>query len=80
MNTHDIVTPSWCTASIGDAADASPMELAELGEYVDLCKVSRGRVFAFYCFAETIMGFVAARLVTTLVLVALLVAVGSLVL
>lgn len=80
MNTNDIVTPSWSTASFGDAADTSPMELAALGEHLDLCNVSHGRVFALHCFAETMMGFVAARFVTTLVLVALMIAVGSLVL
>lgn len=80
MNTNDIVTPSWSTASFGDVADTSPMELAALGEHLDLCKVSHGRVFALHCFAETMMGFVAARFVTTLVLVALMIAVGSLVL
>lgn len=80
MKVNDIVTPSWSTASFGDAADTSPMELAALGEHLDLCKVSHSRVFALHCFAETMMGFVATRFVTTLVLVALLIAVSSLVL
>lgn len=56
------------------------MELAVLGEHLNLCKVSHGRLFALHCFAETMKRFVAARFVTTLVLVALLIAIGSLVL
>lgn len=80
MNAKHIVAPSWCTKAIGDVAGPSPLEFAELGDYVDLCKVKRGRVFAFYCFAESVVGFVAGRLVTTLLLAVLLIAVGSLVL
>ncbi|HEY5581983.1 MAG TPA: hypothetical protein VIK56_12630 [Rhodoferax sp.] len=78
MNTNDIVTPSWSTASFGDTADTSPMELSALGEHLDLCKGSRGRLFALHCVAQTLKGFVAARFVTTLVLVALLIGVASL--
>lgn len=78
MNTNKIVTPSWSTASFGHIAGTSALELSALGEHLDVCKVSHGRVFALRCFAETMRGFVAARFVTTLVLVALLIAVGSL--
>ena len=69
MNTNDIVTPSWSTASFGDTADTSPMELSVLGEHLDLCKGSQGRLFTLQCIAETMKGFVAARFVTTLVLI-----------
>ena len=80
MSTH-VVTPAfWSTASFGDTADTSPMELSALGEHLDLCKGSRGRLFALQCAAETLNGFVAARFVTTLVMVALLIGVASLVL
>ena len=78
MNTNDIVIRSRSAASFGDVAGTSRRELSALGEHLDLCKVSHGRVFALHCFAETMRGFVAARFVTTLVLVALLIAVGSL--
>lgn len=80
MNTNVIVTPSWSTASFGDTADTSPMELSALGEHLDLCRGSRGRLFALHCVAQAMHGFVAARFVTTLVVVALLIGVGSLVL
>ena len=80
MNTNLTVTPCWSTASFGDAADTSPMELSVLGAHVDLCKGSHGRLFALQCAAENLKGFVAARFVTTLVVVALLIGVASLVL
>lgn len=80
MNIHVIATPSWSTASFGDAADTSPMELSALGEHLDLCRGARGRLFALQCAVQAMHGFVAARFVTTLVVVTLLIGVGSLVL
>jgi len=80
MNTNGIVNSGWSTASFGDAADTSPLELSALGEHLDLCKVSQGRLFGLHCAAEWMNGFVAARLVTTLVVVALLIGLVSLVL
>lgn len=49
MNANDIVTPSWSTASFGDVAGTSPLELSAQGEHMDLCKASQGRVFALHC-------------------------------
>ena len=80
MNTNVIVPRCWSTASFGDAASTSPMELSALGEHLNLCRGARGRLFALHCVAQTMHGFVAARFVTTLVLVALLIGVASLVL
>jgi len=74
MRTKDTDTPSWSTASIEDAADTTPMELSILAEYLHLCRVSHVRVFALHCFLEAIRHFVAARRVTTLLLVGLLIA------
>jgi hypothetical protein len=78
MNNDLIAHPAWSTASFGDAADTSPMELSALGEHLDICQGSRGRLFAWHCVAETMRGFVAARLVTTLMAVALLIGVTTL--
>ena len=78
MNNDILAAPAWTTASFGDSADTSPMELSALGEHLHLCKGSRGRLFALHCVAETMHGFVAARFVTTLVVVALLIGVVSL--
>ncbi|WP_296443714.1 hypothetical protein [Rhodoferax sp. UBA5149] len=80
MNTNIIVIPCWSTASFGDTADTSPTELWALGEHLNLCRGARGRLFALHCIAQTMHGFVAARFVTTLVVVGLLIGVGSLVL
>jgi hypothetical protein len=78
MNINTIAIPCWSTASFGDAADTSPMELSALGEHLNLCKGLNGRLFALQCAAQTMHGFVAARFVTTLVVVALLIGVSSL--
>lgn len=72
MHTQVIVTPSWSTASFGDAAHTLPVELSALGEHLDLCRRSRGRLFALHCVAQRMHGFVVARIVTTLVVLALL--------
>ena len=79
MSSDNIVTPSWSTASHGGAADTSPMAFSALGEHLDVCRVSHGRMFALRCFAETMVGFERAHFVTTQVLVALLIGVSSLV-
>jgi hypothetical protein len=84
MNIHTqpnaIATPYWSTASFGDTVDTTPMELSALGEHLDRCKGSRGRFFALGCAAETMNGLIAPRFVTTLVVAALLMGIGSLVL
>lgn len=79
MNTNVIFTPFWSTASFGDTADTSPMELSALGDHLDLCRGARGPLFVLSCVAQTLHGFVAARFVTTLVVVVLLMGVGSMV-
>ena len=72
--------PFWSTASFGETADTSPMELSELGEHLDSCKGTHGRLFALQCVGEALHGFVTARFVTTLVVVSLLIGATSLVL
>jgi hypothetical protein len=69
----------WATASIDSAADTSPMELSVLGAHVDRCNGSRGRWFGLQCTADALAAFLAPRLVTTLVVVAIAFGVGSLV-
>jgi hypothetical protein len=79
MNTNAVAKPRWSTSSFGDTADTSPMELSALGEHLDLCKGSRGRLFTLHCVAESMNGFVAPRFVTTLVVVGLLIGAASLI-
>jgi hypothetical protein len=80
MNTKQILAPSWSTAAFGDAAGTSPLELSALEDHLDLCKGSHGRLFALHCAVEALNGFVAARFVTTLAVVVLLIGVATLVL
>ena len=79
MNTPVIAKPVWSTASFGHAVDTSPMELSALGAHLDLCRGSRGALFAMRCSAERMNAFVAGRFVTTVVVVALLIGTASLV-
>lgn len=73
MNAHRISPTRWSTASFGDTAETSPMELSALGEHLSQCQGSHGRLFALQCAVQGMEGFVAARFVTTLVVVALLI-------
>ena len=70
---------AWATASIDGAADTTPMELSALGAHVDRCNGSRGRMFGLRCAADSLFGFLAPRFVTTLVVVALVFGVASLI-
>jgi len=70
---------SWVTASHADAADTSPMDLSALGDHVDRCNGSRGRLFALKCAADSLLGFVAPRFVTTVVVTVFIFGVASLV-
>jgi hypothetical protein len=73
MNADD--APSWNAASSDQRPDTSPMELSGLGEHLDRCKASRGRLFALQRAAEALHGFNTGHFVTTLVVViALLIA------
>ena len=79
MNNPVIASPFWSTASFGQAVDTSPMELSALGEHLDQCQGSRGRLFTLRCVAETMNAFLASRFVTTVVVFALLIGIASLV-
>lgn len=70
--------PSWSTSTFSNSADTSPMELSALGEHLGHCKGAHGRLFTLHCVAETLNGFLSSRLVTTLVVAALLIGVASL--
>jgi hypothetical protein len=79
MTPNTIATRRWSTAAFGDAAETSPIELCALGEHFGTCQGTRGRLFSLHCAAETLHGFVAPRLVTTLAVAALLIGAGSLI-
>lgn len=71
--------PRWSTSSFGDAAAPSAHDTSSLGEHLTLCHGLRGRLFGLRCGAEAVHGFVAARFVTTTVVVAVLVGAGLMV-
>jgi len=64
--------PLWSTSSFGEGADTSPSELSALGAHLVQCRGLNGRLFPLQCLGEAMHGFVAPRLVTTLVVVAAL--------
>ncbi len=64
----------WSTTSHGQTTDTSPGELSALGEHLDVCSAASGRLFGLRCQAQKLHGFLAPRLISTLVVVALLVA------
>lgn len=76
MHNHQPNPSSWNTASWGGSTDTSPMELFALGEHLRTCRAPHGRLFALRCGAEFVVRFAAARFVTTLS-VLLLVLVGA---
>jgi hypothetical protein len=79
MLTRIETSPRWSTASFGEAADTSPMELSVLGEHMAKCSHPPGRLFSWQCTAEAVHGAVSSRFVTTLTFAALLVAAMSLI-
>ena len=79
MKKNTMTPPAWSTASFGDAATTSPAELSALGKHLHLCRGSHGRLLALRCAAASLHGFVAARFVTTLVVVTLLIGLVTLV-
>ncbi len=77
MNTATLHTPSWRTSSLGHAAQILPDELATLGVHLDLCRRSSGKLFVLRCHAESVKRLVSSRIVSTCMLVALTVAIGT---
>ena len=70
---------AWATASHAEAADTSPGELLALGMHVDRCNGSRGRLFGLQCAADSVLGFMAPRLVTIMVVLTAVLGVLSIV-
>ena len=77
MKTNTLVPTHWSTASDGDAADTSPLELSALGAHLELCQGSGGRLFAMQCVVQRMHGFVVRRFVTILAAATLLIGIFS---
>lgn len=72
-------SPGWRTTSFGGSTDTSPMELDALGQHLSACRRQQGRFLALRCVAEQLHAYVAARMVTSLVVaVVLLIGIGIL--
>ncbi len=80
MNTPIHFRPRWSTASFGASAGTSPLELAALEAHLTLCQGNHARLQTMQRMAHKLHGFIAARLVTTLLLLTLLMVAMSLVL
>jgi hypothetical protein len=72
-------SPRWSTASFGDTADTSPMELTVLGDHMARCSHLPGTLFSWQCTAEAVHRAIASRFVTTLTLATVVLAVTSLI-
>ncbi|MBC7954928.1 MAG: hypothetical protein H7Y33_03530 [Cytophagales bacterium] len=77
MKSKVIASPLWATASFGDSPDTSPMELSALGEHLDGCRRSQGRLFTLRCHVDAVNGFLVPRVVTVVTVVAILIGVIS---
>jgi hypothetical protein len=71
MKTDVMANPRWSTASFGDAADTSPMELSDLGEHLQHCSARSSYWARLRYAAESMNGFISTRLVTSLALLSL---------
>lgn len=72
MNKDSAKTSRWSTSSFGGAPITSPMELAALGEHMNRCDHERGALFGLKCAGDAFNGFAAPRMITTLVVLATL--------
>lgn len=68
--------PRWSTSAFANEDPAADHESSALGDHLTLCRAVTGRLFALRCGLDAVHRFVAPRLVTTLVVVALLVGLG----
>ena len=78
MKTNNQTVRFWSTASFGGDTETSPGELLLLGDHLGACKHPHTRLFALQCMAEATRGFLAARFVTTMLGVAVLIGVAAL--
>ena len=73
MKSNSNTSRFWTTASFGGNPDTSPVELLSLGDHLGVCKSAHTRLFALYCMADATREFMAARFMTTLIGLVLLV-------
>jgi hypothetical protein len=79
MKTQYGAIPCWSTTANNQGADNFPVEASILREHLSHCKRPYGRLYGVVCAADAMHGFAVSRFVTTLVVVAALILVSSLV-
>ena len=67
---------AWCTAARSDASKSSGTDLLVLGAHLSACPQMHRHLMTLHGAATAINGFVASRIVTTVVVVALLIGFG----
>jgi len=77
FNPATATSPNWRTASVASGSDTLTRELSALGQHLNVCKQSSGRLFNVRIGAEAMHGFLAARFVTTLFIIAVVIAVST---
>ena len=77
MNTYTLSKQCWKTATRGNPANISPLDVRTLEEHLGSCQPAHRCMFALHCVADKVHGFVAARFVTTLLACALLAGAAS---
>jgi hypothetical protein len=66
------IDPTWSPAAFGASMTNTAIELSELGQHLACCRRQSGRWLVLRCGLDATHHFMAARLVTTLLVIALL--------
>jgi hypothetical protein len=71
--THTIAQVArWSTRSYGEPADTTPMDMAALRAHLVLCRRPQSRAFRLRCAARDLGAFMLSRVISTLLISALL--------
>ncbi len=68
----------WATSAVSGAAETLPSDLDALGSHAQDCRGGSGPMFEARCVAESMVGLIAPRIVTTAIAVVLVLGVISL--
>ena len=68
---------TWCTAAHGDNAKSAGADLTALGEHMSSCPQLHRHLLRLHGATEAMNGFVATRFVSTLLVLAVLIGLGS---
>lgn len=77
MPSHKTTRHTWCTTAHGDNAKSADADLAALGEHMGTCPQLHRHLLSLHGATEVMNGFVATRFVSTLLVLAILIGLGS---